>query len=48
MRDASAGELAWVEKELDRLQASGAIAQVQNSAWVSKLFLVPKADKVSE
>ena len=47
-KDATPEERAWVEKELERLQASGAIQEVATSNWISKLFIVPKPDKKLE
>ena len=38
--------MKWVVKELDRLSVTGAIAEVPHSDWISKVFLVPKPDKV--
>ena len=47
MKDASPEELRWVMKEMERLETSGAIAEVPDSQWVSKLFMVPKPPKLN-
>mgnify|MGYP005644362649 FL=1 len=36
-----------MEKELTRLLGGGAIAEVERSDFISKVFLVPKPDKVT-
>ena len=45
LADATPDELRWVETELSRLQASGAISEVASSKYISRMFLVPKPDK---
>jgi len=45
MSDATPEQMAWVEKELLRLQGSSAISQVASSSHISRMFLVPKPDK---
>lgn len=45
MRDATPGQLAFMETELQRLIKIGAWEEGRRSTWVSPMFLVPKGDK---